>query len=209
MKPVENKDIRVEFDGRKCIHARRCVLGLPDVFRAGVTKGPWVFPDNASVEQIVEVIDQCPSGALTYHRKDTDSDEPPAKVNTARLWEDGPYEVRAFLDVKGEKATRRTLCRCGQSKNKPYCDNSHVQAGFKAAADAPPRECETPETRDGELEVIPLKDGPLMLKGPLEIIAGSGKRIAVGHTQILCRCGASENKPFCDGSHERIGFKAD
>jgi CDGSH-type Zn-finger protein len=53
-----------------------------------------------------------------------------------------------------------------------------------------------------------IKDGPIKLMGEVEIVDADGKVLKIQKSTSFCRCGASENKPFCDGSHERIGFKA-
>ncbi|MBP7289524.1 MAG: CDGSH iron-sulfur domain-containing protein [Nannocystaceae bacterium] len=53
-----------------------------------------------------------------------------------------------------------------------------------------------------------MPDGPLEIAGPVEICAGTGRTIARVESARLCRCGGSANKPFCDGTHARIGFRA-
>jgi CDGSH-type Zn-finger protein len=55
-----------------------------------------------------------------------------------------------------------------------------------------------------------LQDGPLMVKGECEVQDAQGNPIPGkgGDAIYLCRCGQSGNKPFCDGSHKRVGFKA-
>ena len=210
MKPVETEKLTVTFDAKRCIHARRCVLGLPDVFVPGA-EGAWIYPDRSSVEELTRVIDSCPSGALAYARKDGGPEEALPAVNTARLWENGPIEYKGDLRIgDGESVTRAVLCRCGESKNKPYCDNSHQSADFKATG-----ECDSDakakalESRDGPLTITPSKDGPLAVEGNLELIAASGRRITTKTTAYMCRCGASKNKPYCDGSHKAAGFEAD
>jgi len=210
MGTVKSDKISVSFDGKKCIHARRCVLGLPDVFNPGA-KGQWIFPENAAADDIARLVRDCPSGALTYEMKDSADAEKVPKVNSARLWENGPVEYRGDVRIDGqEPRIRAVLCRCGQSKNKPFCDNSHLDAGFAATSDVATKEdAATLEARDGELSLKPIKDGPLMVSGNLEVIAGSGRRITSGKRFAMCRCGASKNKPFCDGSHKEIGFEAD
>lgn len=210
MGTIESDKISVSFDGKKCIHARRCVLGLPQVFRPGA-KGQWIFPENADANDVAKLVRDCPSGALTYEFKDNSDIETVPNVNTARLWENGPTEYRGDLRIEGqEPRVRAVLCRCGQSKNKPFCDNSHLDAGFVATSDVPAKdEPVALEARDGELTIKPIKDGPLMVMGNLEVVAGSGRKIATGKRFAMCRCGASKNKPFCDGSHKEIGFEAD
>ncbi len=209
MGSTENDVIEISFDGQKCIHARRCVLGLPGVFRPG-TKGGWIFPDDARAEEIARVVDTCPSGALTYRRKDGGQDEEMPRVNTLRPWENGPNELRGDIRIPGQHPRKRALlCRCGHSKNMPFCDNSHVEAAFAATSQIPAKEdAAALEVRDGPLEVKPQPNGPIMVAGNLEIVAGSGRRVATGTKFFLCRCGQSKNKPFCDGSHKAAGFEA-
>ena len=210
MKPAESEELVVEFDGKKCIHARRCVLGLPEVFVPGA-EGAWIFPDRASEDEVTRVIDTCPSGALTYTREDDAPEERLPKVNTARLWENGPVEYKGDLRIgDGDTGLRAVLCRCGHSKNKPFCDNSHIEAGFAATGECASEE-DPPvlETRDGPLTIAAVKNGPLVIEGNLELLAASGRRITTKQKAFMCRCGASENKPYCDGSHKKIGFEAD
>lgn len=197
--------ITVEFDGARCIHARRCVLGLPSVFQPGVP-GAWVNPDGAPAEEVAALIRQCPSGALTF--TDAQTGEAAPARNTVRLHENGPLEVRADLTLNGEPApSRRVLCRCGASKRKPYCDGSHVAAGFQATSE-PASSDDMGEAERGPLSIQPAPNGPLLVKGPLEIIAGSGRALNRTTKTALCRCGASKNKPYCDGSHASIGFES-
>ena len=208
-KTYEGGAIRVHFDARRCIHARNCVLGLPGAFRA--SERPWINPDGAPVEELAAVIRACPSGALSYERKDEGNQEAAPAVNQARLWEHGPLEVRGTLTIAGEPAgTRVVLCRCGASKTKPWCDNSHLKIGFKATGE--PKSAESPvalEMCDGPLTVTPSENGPMHVEGNLEILAGSGRHLASTTDTWLCRCGASANKPYCDGSHKKIGFTAE
>ncbi len=208
-KTYEGDAIRVHFDARRCIHARNCVLGLPGAFR--VHERPWIDPDGAPVEELAAVIRACPSGALSYERKDGGNEETAPAVNQARLWEHGPLELRGSLTIAGEPAGyRAVLCRCGASKTKPWCDNSHLDIGFKATGE--PKPAEEPaalEATDGPLTVSLTNDGPMHIEGNLEICAGSGREVARTTDAWLCRCGASANKPFCDGSHNKIGFKAE
>jgi CDGSH-type Zn-finger protein len=63
--------------------------------------------------------------------------------------------------------------------------------------------------RDGPLEVTPLVDGPLQVRGNMEIISGTGRVVARLEAARLCRCGASNTKPFCDGTHTIIGFRSE
>jgi CDGSH-type Zn-finger protein len=64
------------------------------------------------------------------------------------------------------------------------------------------------DVRDGPLAIDPQLDGPLRVRGNLEITAGTGKVVARIKSAYLCRCGGSANKPFCDGTHAKIGFRS-
>jgi CDGSH-type Zn-finger protein/uncharacterized Fe-S cluster protein YjdI len=206
--PAEGGGITVSFDGKRCIHARFCVLGLPNVFRANAP-GQWIHPEERTADEIAEVVHQCPSGALTYRRTDGGPEEAAPDVNTVRLRENGPYAFRGALRLKGVDIGRRAvLCRCGQSQNKPFCDNSHVAAGFKATGEPDTIESAPLAARDGTLELEPQYNGPLLVTGNIEIVSGTGRTIRRTARAHLCRCGGSRNKPFCDGTHNVIGFKA-
>jgi uncharacterized Fe-S cluster protein YjdI/CDGSH-type Zn-finger protein len=125
-------EITVRFDGSRCIHSRNCVLSLPAVFVANA-EGPWVRPDNAAVEAIADAAQGCPSGAITYERRDGGPAESAPEINTIRVLENGPLAIRADLRIAGQPPLHRaTLCRCGASRNKPFCDGAHRAAGFRA-----------------------------------------------------------------------------
>ena len=185
------------------------MTGLPGVFEANAP-GPWIHPDASSVEQIVAVAHNCPSGAITYDRKDGGPQESAPEVNKVRIKENGPLAFHADLAIDGEPAGHRaTLCRCGASKNKPYCDGSHGAAAFVASGEPGSKELPTLEERGGKLDIRLAPDGPLLVNGPLEIMAGTGRAIDRTTSTALCRCGASKNKPYCDGSHTDAGFTSD
>jgi CDGSH-type Zn-finger protein len=60
-----------------------------------------------------------------------------------------------------------------------------------------------------ETTITPLDDGPYLVKGPVKIVDASGKEFRVeGKTVALCRCGNSNTRPFCDGTHVNVGFKS-
>ena len=202
----EGQRLDIVFEGRRCIHSRMCVLGRPDVFVANA-EGPWIHPDAVPVDAVVEVAHSCPSGAIAYRRRDGGAEEGPPLVNIVRIWENGPYSVHAALDIAGDRhAFRATLCRCGASRNKPYCDTSHHEAGFLASGEPGTRDSKPLAQRDGLLNVTPLPDGPLKLEGAVEIVSGTGRTVDRQASAFLCRCGASANKPYCDGTHKRVGF---
>ena len=196
------------YEGRRCIHSRFCVTQAPQVFLANV-QGPWIHPDAMPVERLVEVAHACPSGAIRYRRRDGQPQEGTPPVNLAAVREAGPYAFRAELQIDGEPAGfRATLCRCGASKNKPFCDGSHHAVGFNASGEPPSGKTDMLPVRDGVLAIDPQPNGPLQVRGNLEITSGTGRVVARVSTARLCRCGGSASKPFCDGTHARIGFQA-
>ncbi|RVB35313.1 iron-binding protein, partial [Mesorhizobium sp. M7A.F.Ca.CA.001.07.2.1] len=193
---VESDKIDVGFSGKRCIHSRNCVLGDPHVFVPNAP-GQWIHPEAASVEKIVAIAESCPSGAITYVRKDGGPQEQSPVVNTVRLRENGPLAVHAEIVLDGETSYRATLCRCGASENKPFCDGSHNKSGFAATGEPPLKDTLALEARNGPLKVTPTTNGPLKLEGNLEIVTGTGHTVDRTQRAFLCRCGHSANKPFC------------
>jgi CDGSH-type Zn-finger protein/uncharacterized Fe-S cluster protein YjdI len=204
---IEGKRLTLVYEGKRCIHARFCVTGAPGVFLANV-KGPWIQPDGIDAERLVEIAHACPSGAIRYQRRDGQPDEAAAPVNLLAIREAGPYAIRGELSIAGAPQHRATLCRCGASKNKPYCDGSHHEVGFAASGEPATGTADMLPVRNGPLEIEPQLDGPLQVRGNLEITSGTGRVVARLTQARLCRCGGSANKPFCDGTHSRIDFRA-
>lgn len=128
------KDIDVSYDARRCIHAAECVRGLPAVFDTG--RRPWVQPAGASADAIAEVIAKCPSGALHFTRHDGGAAETPPEQTSITVTPGGPLYVRGRVQLLSADGSvilndmRLALCRCGQSHNKPFCDNSHLDIAF-------------------------------------------------------------------------------
>jgi CDGSH-type Zn-finger protein/truncated hemoglobin YjbI len=124
------------FDDRsRCAHFGQCTDRLPAVFRADTE--PFVDLDRAPPDAIAAVVAGCPSGALSAAA--TEDDDPVETTADPSIIPivDGPYRVRGAVQVVGadgrayERRARQTLCRCGQSANKPFCDGSHWYAGFR------------------------------------------------------------------------------
>lgn len=127
--------VDVSFDFDLCIHVGACLLGLPGVFELG--RRPWILPDAADPDAVAEVVTRCPSGALQYQRHDAAPDEQPPATATVTPLRDGPLLVTGRISVVHEDGSieelpRATLCRCGLSNNKPFCDNSHLHGAFTA-----------------------------------------------------------------------------
>ena len=130
MKEYTNGEITVYWEPEKCIHSRRCVSGLPQVFDRN--KKPWIHMKGASSEEIMKVIDRCPSGALSYKKTEA-IQEPTAEIKVTK---NGPLLVKGncvLIDRDGKEIASCgpfALCRCGGSKKKPFCDGTHSQIGF-------------------------------------------------------------------------------
>lgn len=117
-----------------CAHAGHCATGLAAVFSPG--SDPWIDPNAAPVDEIVAVIEKCPSGALSYSIDGAEHRDRAADAPEIRIAKNGPLLVTGGIELEGapwaEGASREhyALCRCGQSKNKPFCDGAHAATGF-------------------------------------------------------------------------------
>ena len=136
VKEYSNDDITVVWKPQKCIHSANCVNGLPSVFKPN--DKPWIQVGDAEKNALMETIDKCPSGALTYRV--------------------------AGEDTSKDQGSSGTSCQL-------------------------------------------VMDGPLIVTGPITLVDQSGSKVLDAKSTAFCRCGASENKPFCDGKHKAIGFK--
>jgi len=118
-----------------CAHAGYCTDELASVFRHRQT--PFVDPDGSTVEAVIEIINKCPSGALSYSLDGT-LHKAPMRENVIFIAPNGPYVVTDDIELtdtpraEGCAKNKMTLCRCGASKNKPFCDGSHWHIDFKA-----------------------------------------------------------------------------
>jgi uncharacterized Fe-S cluster protein YjdI/CDGSH-type Zn-finger protein len=152
--------IEVSFDLARCIHVVECLRGLPEVFDA--ERRPWILPDEADADSVAEVVTRCPSGALQFHRLDGGPEEshPITRVTPTR---NGPLLVEGVIHVVLENGTeeilpRATLCRCGASARKPFCDNSHLGIGFVAPGE--PLRVHVSRVRPNVMEPIPTDEDP-------------------------------------------------
>ena len=128
------KGITIHDNRSLCAHAGRCTDGLPLVFK--YRQEPWIDAAAGTMEEIIEVIRRCPSGALSYTLDEAEEAVPPGTPSIT-VSKDGPYEVMGDIQLlaqtsgEGASTERYTLCRCGGSKNKPFCDGTHWSIGFK------------------------------------------------------------------------------
>jgi uncharacterized Fe-S cluster protein YjdI/CDGSH-type Zn-finger protein len=134
-KVYRGRDIEVSFDLDICVHVGECLRGHPRVFK--LNRRPWILADEADADDVAEVVRRCPSGALQYRRLDGKPQEDPGEQTQVTPMRDGPLLVTGKIEVRREDGTvemlpRATLCRCGESQHKPFCDNQHIAAGFRA-----------------------------------------------------------------------------
>ena len=140
-KKYEGQGLTVSWNKDLCIHAAKCAQGLPAVFDP--KRRPWIQLEHAKKQEIIDTIDQCPSGALSY----------------------------------------RTLADANSDTTESDAEASH----------------------NVPVQIIP--NGPLAVKSDCVISMADGSSVVREKATYFCRCGASENKPFCDGTHKRIDFK--
>jgi CDGSH-type Zn-finger protein/uncharacterized Fe-S cluster protein YjdI len=210
LRRYDGEDITISYDVKRCIHAEECVRGLPRVFDPG--RRVWVNATQANAGEIANTVQRCPTGALHFRRTDGGVEELIPCRNEVRITPDGPLYFRGELEIHTPtgmlKETRAALCRCGASRNKPFCDNSHQGIAFRAS-DESGMTATAGETEGGLLRVMPATNGPCIVEGSLTLVSNDGRtRTACGPRVAFCRCGHSRNKPFCDRSHVKAGFRA-
>jgi uncharacterized Fe-S cluster protein YjdI len=141
----KNDDIKVIWRPGLCIHSRLCWTQLRSVFNP--SKKPWIHIAGAETNRIIEQVNKCPSGALSFAWLHTpeelpaDSLLPTAKqddIPRVECLADGPLLVHGKFVIQKSDGTETleegviALCRCGGSANKPFCDGTHEANGFKA-----------------------------------------------------------------------------
>ncbi|MCB0200569.1 MAG: CDGSH iron-sulfur domain-containing protein [Anaerolineae bacterium] len=211
-KRYRGEDIDVTFEARRCIHVAECLRGAPKVF--DTSRRPWIDPANGAADEVAAVVMRCPSGALQFERKDGGAAEESTEETVIWTPARSPLFIRGYftLEVPGEEEplyeTRATLCRCGASENKPFCDNQHRKTGFSADGELGENQARVVAGEAARLHIIPMANGPLRLRGDFRLVGGHGRAVYTGNRALLCRCGQSQNKPFCDSSHEAVKFQA-
>ncbi len=155
----KNEDITVYWKPSSCIHASACINGLPRVFNP--RRRPWIKMEESVTEKIIKVVDECPVDALTWKWNDeeknrtvgkehpnhiknrrrsllTDDDTETFKGASIRIMDNGPLIIKGGFLLERENGSQSkftgtvSLCRCGASKLKPFCDGSHRAIDFKA-----------------------------------------------------------------------------
>jgi hypothetical protein len=118
-------------------HAAECVNNLSSVFK--LNSRPWINPDSARTEEIIDTIRKCPSGSLSYSINGIEYRDPNEREPMVIVFKDGPYLITGGIILIGnniqwaEGASKEhyTLCRCGASNYKPFCDGMHRTVNFK------------------------------------------------------------------------------
>ena len=136
-KSYVGKKITIHDNRKICSHAAECVNNLPSVFRLNAR--PWIDPDSAGVEEIINTVRKCPSGALSYSLDDVEYKDQNERKPMVTVSKDGPCVVTGGIELIGDNirfgdgASKEhyTLCRCGASNNKPFCDGMHKVINFK------------------------------------------------------------------------------
>jgi uncharacterized Fe-S cluster protein YjdI len=155
-----NEEITVYWKPGACVHASYCYRELLEVFDP--SRRPWVDMEAAPTERIIEVVDLCPTEALTWKWNDEEKNE--------SIGPEHPNHV---------KYRRPDLAE---------------------------RNDELPEKEDPAVIKI-MTDGPIVIKGSFTLKYDETTKDIVDSLTSLCRCGKSNNQPFCDGQHRKIGFK--
>jgi uncharacterized Fe-S cluster protein YjdI len=138
IKKYSNGEVTIVWKPSVCMHSTMCWkkdIGLPEVFDPRAR--PWINPQGATSAKIVEQVNKCPSGALSYYYNNEQTNVENVAAETkieARL--NGPLLVYGnviITDAKGNETRKSKVtafCRCGNSRNKPFCDGSHVKYNF-------------------------------------------------------------------------------
>lgn len=131
---VEGQDVTISYTPVLCTHAAECSSRALSVFNP--KEKPWVQPESGTLDEILDVMAACPSGALRM----SVGEQPEQHLTTGdvsvRVEKHGPYHVtnvalEAEFNGIGASHAKYSLCRCGHSKNKPFCDGSHYDAKWR------------------------------------------------------------------------------
>lgn len=135
-KKYTNGEVTIVWKPNECIHSTICFKGLGEVFDP--RKRPWITPEGATTDKIIEQVKKCPSGALSYYLNRDADDKVKVEAETiVETMPNGPLLVYGNVTIKDkdgnltQKNNVTAFCRCGASSNKPFCDGSHKKIGFE------------------------------------------------------------------------------
>lgn len=141
-----NDQIIVRFDPSTCIHSGVCIRNLPTVF--DIRRKRWVDVNGDGVDKIVDLVRKCPSGALTYELSSSSVEEEPAMeeepVVVITVATNSALRIAGkirIVDLEGNviaETEKCSLCRCGHSEKKPFCDGAHKRIGWQGEAHSQP-----------------------------------------------------------------------
>lgn len=132
----EGEEVTIHYNRLLCSHAAECGRRQKAAFDS--SRKPWIVPDNAPKQGILDVVKACPSGALRFSLPGEAPQHAHPDAKGITVERDGPYRVTgvplaASRLAKGASPDKYVLCRCGASKNKPYCDGSHYDIGWRSS----------------------------------------------------------------------------
>lgn len=186
-KEYANDEVVVVWQPDLCSHSANCIRGLPTVF--DTRRRPWIDPLGASPAAIVEQVRKCPSGALSYR---------PVAAGATGVGPAPSAAAAEGLPAASPAPIATGTAPAGSAAATPTATPTASQAPLAPAAAVPPL--------GAPMGVKVSVNGPLLLAGPIRLTLPDGSTVDREGKTALCRCGASTNKPFCDGSHNRVGF---
>lgn len=138
-KTYSNEEITVIWKPDLCIHSTKCWKASLKVFNP--KRRPWIDLSGGSTDEVIKIVDNCPSGALSYEKKNemkeqNSQEQTQQSQLTVQVSKGGPYLVKGnflFVGTDGKEEMKEgsiALCRCGGSNNKPFCDGTHRKIGF-------------------------------------------------------------------------------
>lgn len=134
IKKYSNDEITVVWKPHLCDHSAVCIRELPKVFDTFAR--PWIKMDAASSEEIMKVVDKCPTKAITWYKNGSENEiinENSTEINKTMVTivKDGPIRISGQFILVNEdnepvaSEDKISLCRCGKSNRLPFCDGSH------------------------------------------------------------------------------------
>ena len=184
------RELTLIYEGKKCIHARFCVTWGPKVFLANV-KGPWINPDAMDVERA-----RRDRARLPVRRDPLPAQGRPARRGGAagepdRRARSGPVRRprRHPARRRARSATARRCAAAARRRTSRSATARTTKSNFAASGEPPTGKADMLPVRDGPLAIDPQTDGPLQVRGNLEITSGTG-RVVARVTQRGCAAAA-------------------
>ena len=128
------QDITIIWKPNTCSHAGECVKRLPNVYKP--KDKPWIQPENANTDELIEQINACPSGALSFVRNSSSIGDESESGTAVKIIPNGPMMITGKISIEQSDGSTKEMekaafCRCGASNNKPFCDGTHNKVDFK------------------------------------------------------------------------------